>query len=179
MKDKVFGIGLGRTGTTSLNSALQILGYKSKHVNNIFGEKLLIYLKKIDAATDSPVAQIFLKLDEEYPNSKFIFTERNLDEWILSWVRHDEYILKTYGKSQVVDRLRKQIFGRTDFDKNTWLSVYIEHENNVKKYFQNKNNLLVWNINANPEWNLLCNFLDKEKPNIDFPHENKSNYPQY
>ena len=42
-KDNVYGIGLSRTGTTSLTSALKKLGYTSKHYPSYFLDKFFKY----------------------------------------------------------------------------------------------------------------------------------------
>ena len=59
---KIFGIGLGKTGTTSLARALNILGYKTNHYPNPdkmlkrdFEELLMTY----DALSDNPVAAVY------------------------------------------------------------------------------------------------------------------------
>ncbi len=67
MRNKVFGIGLSKTGTKSLVKALKILGYKSVHY-----PRNLNVLKNYDAAADISVAHAFKELDKKYPKSKFI-----------------------------------------------------------------------------------------------------------
>ena len=88
---KIFGLGLSKTGTTSLAHALDILGYK---VRDCLG--ITIYrkgqissidrtaLKNYDALTDTPIPSFYRELDIEFPNSKFILTVRELDAWLNS-----------------------------------------------------------------------------------------------
>ncbi|NIQ13131.1 MAG: hypothetical protein GTO02_01590, partial [Candidatus Dadabacteria bacterium] len=79
---KIFGIGLSRTGTTSLNKALEILGYKSIHWpsnNQILtdicdGRFKWDILQTYDALTDIHGAAFYREFDKEYLNSKFILT---------------------------------------------------------------------------------------------------------
>ena len=56
---KIFGVGLPKTGTTSLSEALRILGYTSIHYPTSFDQ-----IKEFDSATDSFVAINYKKLDK-------------------------------------------------------------------------------------------------------------------
>jgi len=84
-KVKIFGIGLPRTGTTSLHNALKSLGIKSKHfpfkLYTSFDDKLL---GDYDLFVDSPIQLIYKLLDDKFPESKFILTTRSLDSWLES-----------------------------------------------------------------------------------------------
>jgi Sulfotransferase domain/UDP-glucoronosyl and UDP-glucosyl transferase len=85
---KVFGIGLSRTGTSSLTQALNILGYKAIHFphDNVTRAELyrffasgsgrlsLSLLQEADAITDTPACCVYKALDQGYPGSKFILT---------------------------------------------------------------------------------------------------------
>ena len=79
---KVFGIGFHKTGTSSLGTALEVLGYrvcsakmylvKQLEKNNV--EPALELAEQYDAFQDFPWPLIFKEPDEQYPNSKFILT---------------------------------------------------------------------------------------------------------
>jgi hypothetical protein len=93
---KIFGIGLNRTGTTSLAKALSMLGYKAKHWNDtihmidyIDGHWKIDYgqFDKFDAFVDTPVTRIYKELDKHYLGSKFILTTREMNSWLLSNIR--------------------------------------------------------------------------------------------
>ena len=75
---KVFGIGLSKTGTTSLSAALAILGYRSKHFPK--DEDFARY----DAFSDITVAMKFKTLDRFFPGSQFIYTVRDEPAWLAS-----------------------------------------------------------------------------------------------
>ncbi|GJJ10955.1 hypothetical protein Clacol_005184 [Clathrus columnatus] len=100
---KVFGVGLGRTGTLSLCIALEKLGfgpcYHPLHVPRDQGrwvewakvmegqtdpEFIDSILKGFNSAVDSPVALVADTLYKTYPDAKFILTTRDLDKWIES-----------------------------------------------------------------------------------------------
>ena len=82
MGNKVIAVGLGHTGTRSLNQALIMLGIPAKHwphdretyhelANGVYR---LSILEKYDAVTDVTLAPFYAQLDQEYPGSKFILT---------------------------------------------------------------------------------------------------------
>jgi len=78
---KIFGIGLPKTGTTSLTIALEMLGYTSRHSPmecfTLHHGELSVNQKKIDkydALTDLPIPHFYPELDICFPNSKFILT---------------------------------------------------------------------------------------------------------
>src|SRR5205807_261378 len=90
-KAKIFGIGLSKTGTTSLANALQILGYNTKDnmgvVKYAAGDLSSVDLDIVDAfdaVTDTPVPSFYRELDARYPGSKFILTVRDSDGWLKS-----------------------------------------------------------------------------------------------
>ncbi len=90
MGNKVIAVGLGHTGTRSLNQALIMLGIPAKHwphdretyhelANGVYR---LSILEKYDAVTDVTLAPFYAQLDQEYPGSKFILTVRDKKEWL-------------------------------------------------------------------------------------------------
>ena len=105
-QDKVFCIGLNKTGTTSLHRALTILGYNSVHAktkdginikttikqNFRQGNDILTSLEKYDAFSDWDLDDsshlIFKEFYNQYPNSKFILNTRNMDSWLDSREKH-------------------------------------------------------------------------------------------
>ena len=91
-KEKVFGIGLGRTGTTSLHHALLHLGYSSAHWQNRSTRLLLDYedYYAFDAATDITVSANFEALFFAFSRAKFIYTIRSLYSWVKSVSAHYE-----------------------------------------------------------------------------------------
>jgi hypothetical protein len=80
----VWGIGLTRTGTKSLNMALEQLGYQSVHWPTT---RQLLY-DEITAAADESVAVVYKYLDFRRPGSKFVLTERDEESWLRSTAAH-------------------------------------------------------------------------------------------
>lgn len=63
--NKIFCIGLSKTGTVSLNHALNILGIKAKHYPAI-NAAMYVDIEKHDAISDTPVAGVYKILDKKY-----------------------------------------------------------------------------------------------------------------
>ena len=96
MKQKVFIIGFQKTGTTSLDLALQRLGYRVLGVDKnllkcpnkeALHHYILKTLEEYDAVQDMPWPLYFMDLYELYPNAKFILTRRTADDWYKSVVK--------------------------------------------------------------------------------------------
>jgi hypothetical protein len=168
---KIFGIGLAKTGTTSLNAALRILGYSA--IDYPLG---LRGVEEHDAATDMPIADRFEFLDRKYPGSRFIYTVRRRDEWIRSCKRH--WSMWHDGgrdmRPEVVELLIR-LYGTIDFNAKLFTYAYDRHEKRVLSYFEGREkDVLVIDIcSGESGWGPLCSFLEKEIPDSAFPHTNK------
>lgn len=179
---KVFGIGLARTGTTSLHLALQILGYRSVHFPSFNMRwvkagilKLRNGYRTYDAMSDAPVALLYKRLDREYPGSKFILTVRaDREKWLDSVQNH-----KNFKPGNQIPRhlqlLHKRLYGYPFFDRNSYRQAYVDHFKDVMSYFQNRpDDLLLMDITEGDSWEILCRFLGKPDPEQPFPHVNSS-----
>lgn len=175
---KIFGIGLNRTGTTSLSEALNLLGYQAKHWNDtihmidyVDGQWEIDYdqFNKFDAFVDTPIARTYKVLDQHYPGSKFILTTRGINSWLESCKRHfaAKKLKKRSKKNKI---LNKEIYGVDVFDKKQFIKIYFKHFDNVKEYFKNrKNDLLIIDICRGEGWDELCSFLNEPIPQELFP----------
>ena len=171
MYNKIFGVGLGRTGTSSLTIALRELGY------NIFHQAKISFLPELkelidinDGGTDAPVAYAYKELDKMYPNSKWILTTRRIEqwlksiEWIMSWVKTSENDLK----------LRALLYGDRKFNREKFIKAYRKHHRETLEYFKDRDDFLIMDIEKSDfNWKKLCTFLEKPIPDIPFPHEFK------
>ena len=83
---KVFCIGLSRTGTTSLHHILLDLGLKSVHFCDFINHEDPDFnrCREFDAFGDTPIPLLYKELDLKYPNSKFIITIRQKEDWLKS-----------------------------------------------------------------------------------------------
>ena len=182
MREKVFGIGLSRTGTTSLTEALRALGYKAVHCPlsivafNGNGLKLnTAIVEQFDAFTDSPVARVYRELDQAYPGSKFILTTRPLDNWMHSMRRmRASFALLTLLPK--VRQLAQDLGGTASFgDERALANGFLTHNRSVREYFGSRigKDLLVLDVSAANAWGRLCGFLGHEAAPREFPHYNR------
>jgi len=169
---KIFGIGLSRTGTLSLATALRELGYKVSHYPKPpLIPKLIKVLENYDCACDTPIAIAYKELDKIFPNSKFILTTRSLESWINSCRNFKHFRVKLSSDQKTV---RLLLYNHNGFHEGKFRRSYIRHHREVKKYFKDRNDLLVMDFTKGDEWKKLCEFLGKEIPNKMFPHKHKS-----
>ena len=129
---KVFGIGLSKTGTTSLNDALNLLGIPSIHFPHdaqtfdelARGEYRLSVLNEYQGVTDTPVAPFFAQLDKVWPNSKFILTTREKSSWLRSAEAHWRGLmvgrrLKDPQFGAYIDFISAAVYGCIYFNTNS------------------------------------------------------------
>jgi hypothetical protein len=183
---KVFGLGLSKTGTTSLAAALNILGIKTIHFPDdettyrelSSGEYRLSILNEYDGAVDTPIAPYYAQLDRIYPGSKFILTIRDKNSWLRSAESHWKRITEEKRRKGELNKFREfihaVIYGTIDFNPDRFSWVYDTHERNVRQYFADRpDDLLILDICGGDSWEKLCGFLDLEVPQIPFPDENR------
>jgi hypothetical protein len=182
VREKVFGIGLSRTGTTSLTEALRALGYRAVHCPlsivafNGSGLKLNpAIVEQFDAFTDSPVARVYRELDQAYPGSKFILTTRPLDKWMNSMrrMRPSFTLLSVLPK---VRQLARDLGGTASFgDESALANSFLNHNRSVREYFGSRigKDLLVLDVSAVDAWDGLCSFLGHNAARRAFPHYNR------
>jgi len=172
----IFGIGLSKTGTTSLFAALDQLGYRAATFRHFRGLGLddwfegnfdTDYLAEYDAATDLPLAVLYPQLDRRYPGSKFILTVREISSWLASAKKH----FTQEPRSRFGRDVRLATYGIVGFHEERFRNVYETHYRNVVSYFSDRpDDLLILDIVAGEGWEKLCAFLGKESPIGAFPH---------
>jgi hypothetical protein len=123
---------------------------------------------ELEGATDEPVAVMYKYLDFVHPNSLFILTERDEDEWIEStaahrkrhfqrrkpasdspfnrpdsnWIRGEAATV--LGYSRLRDRTVERIFTQTalydtvEFDEQKFRQGYHRHHQEITRYFANR-----------------------------------------
>ena len=172
---KIFCIGFQKTGTTSMGSALDILGYRvagdigmmDRDIAQKVITKACHIVPNYDAFKDNPWPIIFKDLDKLFPNSKFILTVREPSSWIESVVRH-------FGSREIP--MRKWIYGVGSplGNEEVYLRRYSEHNSDVLNWFaQRPGDLLVMNLSLGDNWEKLCPFLGREILSQPFPYLNK------
>lgn len=188
---RVFGIGVQRTGTTSLHEAFKMLGFDSLHWGT--GEAPLIWyemnalgrsktLEQWYALCDFPIPLLYQKLDKAYPGSKFVLTIRNESDWLESvrklWdykTNPHRYLWEIYPISH---QLHTAFYGQKEFDAAKFVARYRQHNAEVLEYFSGRpDDLLILDMDR-PRGKLaaLCKFLDMPSPTTDglYPRANRS-----
>ena len=171
--NKIFGIGIGKTGTTSLAEALKILGFQG--ADHPYPELLQAFmLDALDFGTDLPFSTRFKEMDKLFPDSKFIMTVRtDINEWITSVENQHKKWPNEKMKQWALD-YRQEMYGGLYFDRMNQFETRAAHETEIISYFRKRpNDLLIMNIFEGDGWNELCSFLDVPIPDVPFPHLNK------
>lgn len=164
---KVFGIGLSRTGTSTLTRALEILGLRPIHYPTSIDQ-----VRAHGAAADLPVAGSFERLDALFPRSRFIYTFRPLDAWLESCKMHfsrDRAIASAFAIR------RFALYGCVDYDRDAFVRAYAAHEERVRAYFKDRpEDLLSIDLTMpGDHWQALCAFLGRPRPATEFPWLNR------
>ncbi len=175
-REKVFGVGLSRTGTKSLTSALDILGYTVAHYPTdeitfhelVTGQYRLSTLGAcgFDGLTDIIGAGFYAQLDSAFPGSKFILTLRDKEAWLDAMERHwhekpvySEQPEET-AKLKMRRFLRAAVYGTYTFSRERLAYVYDRHHEAVLHYFRHRpDDLLLLNLFEGEGWDKLCPFL--------------------
>ena len=175
---KVIGIGFHKTGTTTLDMALRILGYKVLGNRTDLAKKLLDddieeafeLVEGYDAFQDNPWPLLYKEFDKRYKGCKFILTLREEEKWIKSVVNH-------FGEKHT--EMRRWIYGvgYPKGNESIYLDRYRLHNREVMEYFKNrKEDFIILSWEKGDGWDELCSFLNKPIPKKSFPHANKGYY---
>jgi hypothetical protein len=181
-RTKIFGIGLSRTGTMSLTSALQMLGIETQHYPNDVqtqdelkrGCYDLSVLNTVRALTDITVAPFYAQLDRLFPDSRFILTTRPTDDWLASVENHFRTYVE-HRREPFDDFVFASVYGTLHFSAERFRYVKELHEENVKRYFASQpEKLLVLDLSRDPGWDAVCAFLGLSVPDEPFPRLNQA-----
>ncbi len=176
-KGKILGIGLQRTGTTSLYHALLQLGVNAApHSIPLYYNIEDKILSEYDAFMDNPIPLIYQKIDSQLSNCKFILTTRDLSDWLKSvqWLFEQELPCLSKELQKVGNEIHQEFYGTTCFSKSIFEKRWQEYHQEVSSYFQSrKDDLLIIDFKQPGVWERLCNFLKLPVPNAGFPHLNK------
>lgn len=181
---KIFGIGLNKTGTTTLNRCGKILGYRTTSCNRDLLKDYALkndftqierVANQFDLFEDWPWALIYKELDLIFPRSKFILTVRKDEHtWINSLKNHSM-------KTRPTRHCRKFAYGFNypHRHEQEHLDFYKRHNDNVRDYFKNRPEDFLEICWENGDgFEKLCNFLGKDIPDVPLPHANKGIHNQ-
>lgn len=176
--NKIFVIGLPRTGTTSLCVACLDLGFKVAHTaytNFAFKEAKVL--------ADTPIYTKYPVLDSRYPGAKFIYLQRAQEHWVPSIQKllnrmYKNVVRADGGFNPYIKACFQEVFSPFTLeninDPDFLWGCYQKHEALVNKYFAQRNNdLLKINISDPSAWQSLITFLHKDGHQGEFQHFNK------
>ena len=178
--NKIFGVGMFKTGTTTLGVALMELGFScyngpwknpeefpydpwnlNPEIYTANKQSLIQKVEKFDAFQDYPFMYAYEALDEWFPNSKFILTTRDPESLAVSdrkmWIRQELAVESEIpSPSQFIER-------------------YENHYNAVTTYFKSRpEDLLEVSWFDGDSWEKLCEFLEVPVPLKPFPVANSA-----
>ena len=174
---KIVGVGLNKTGTTTLGTCLRHWGKNHvgfckegfEHWVNHEYDDLFRIVDTHDSFEDWPWSMVYKEIDVRHPHSKFILTRRkNPQVWFKSLCKHAE----RKGPS---DR-RLKIYGHDmpHHHEAEHVDFYNRHLHTIRSYFAERPlDLLEVCWEEGDGWSELASFLDLSAPNIPFPHANR------
>ncbi|MFJ5266734.1 sulfotransferase family protein [Streptomyces sp. NPDC088387] len=194
---KIFGAGFGRTGTLSLKTALERLGYgPCHHMLALFDDPRNIRLWQAAAqgepvdwtqvyqgccsSVDWPGAAFWREITTAFPQAKVILTQRDPEAWYASAessihaaavapLPADADPVFAQLRQMSLDVVWNGVFEGRFTDKRHALRVYEDHLAAVKAEIS-PDRLLVFEVAQG--WEPLCAFLGVPVPDEPFPRAN-------
>lgn len=194
---EIIGAGFGRTGTTSLKTALEELGFGPCHyMLGLFDDPAQIPMWRRAARGDAmdwskvfagyrssvdwPSARFWRELAAHFPNAKVILTVRDPESWYVSAlssiyaaavapVPDDADPLFVGMRDMSLEVVWDGQFGGRFVDRAHAIRVFEEHNAAVMREIPPER-LLTFDVSAG--WAPLCGFLGVPVPDEPFPHSN-------
>jgi len=203
-RGKIFVIGLNKTGTTSIQFALQELGVlvaPQAPFERLFEDwrhrrfdRIVALCRHYEAFQDIPfcLPYLYQALDQAFPEARFILSVRNsAEEWHASLERFHRQALFggqqatwelieqcAYGYPGFILDEAKDFFRWQDhglYDKKRCVDIYEAHSANAIEYFRyDEKKLLVLNVAEEDAYQRLCAFLGQAPVRAEFPKLNTS-----
>ena len=190
---KVIGSGLGRTGTKSLQTALNWLGFgPCHHMVEVFAhpESMALWIEagagradwdaifaNYQSMVDYPGAAYWRELAAWYPNAKVIHTIRDPDQWFESTqatiFAPDGPAARAISSDGAPGAAFFKSFTaafRAHLHDRAFLTDYFRRHSEEVKAAIPAERLLIYE--AGQGWQPLCNFLGVSSPDEPYPSEN-------
>lgn len=186
---KVVGSGLGRTGTKSLQTALNMLGFgPCHHMVEVFmhPESVPLWVEagagradwdKIfagyGAMVDYPGAFYWRELAAHYPDAKVLHTERDPDQWFDST---QSTIFAPGSPTSATEGPMGAFFGsflrgiREHLHDREFMTAHFRRHNEEVRRTIPPERLLIYEVGQG--WPPLCKFLGVPIPDAPYPSEN-------
>jgi hypothetical protein len=190
----VIGAGVGRTGTYSLKLAINQLGLGPCHHMDEVLHNMPVHVPLWSAAAsgradwskiysgyksavDWPTACFFRELTREFPEAKFVLTQRDPERWADSFGATIYKLLAGKNEAPVEMQawleMASQVIAKTGFplglDRDELVCAFKSHNDAVREAIP-ANRLLVYEVKQG--WAPLCNFLGVPVPDTEFPRTN-------
>ena len=193
----IIGPGFGRTGTLSLKTALEQLGFgPCHHMEEPFGHpgqvahwQAIAAGRPVDwnavfagyvAQVDWPGAHVWRELAEAFPHAKVVLSMRPEESW---WKSYSQTIGKFFAHRHALpmpphvaamaeaaaELIVEQTFSGHALDREVALAAYRKREQDVRAAIAPER-LLVFDVAQG--WEPLCAFLGVPVPEGPFPHRN-------
>lgn len=188
----VFGLGLSKTGTTSLHSALEELGYVDQEGQPALWDEVVDQDASLDfwdprvplnqtglvrrlrrffqatdrprSATDFPVPLFYDELLAAFPDALFVLTTRNVTEWYASARRQ----MPSPARNPYNVRNRLAAYSEGKAHPHMFPKRYVQHNKAVLRAIPCCQ-LLVTSLVDGDGWAKLAPFLGRAPPQADFP----------
>ncbi len=186
---KVFVIGLSRTGTTSLNAALNALGWRSYHFSRhlvrfeseLAGASPVPKLNPAGAAafdgfSDISVDLVFEELASAYPEARFVYSTRKAELWgpaMFQFVQQHRWLFQRHS---VANRFFATLYGSSwaSLSAEEYTQFYHAYDRRVRAFFATRaNRLLELDVSSTNPWGRLFEFLGLSPDSVPctpFPH---------
>jgi len=192
MSLKVVGSGLGRTGTKSMQSALNMLGVgPCHHMVEVFAhpESMQLWVdasegrpdwdlifKDYQSMVDYPGAAYWRQIADYFPNAKVLHTVRDPDQWFDS----TQATIFAPGSAplQSGESTRERFFNsfvgplRAHLADRAYMTDHFRRHTEAVKAAIPPERLLVFEVGEG--WDRLCKFLDVPVPTEPYPSENST-----
>lgn len=193
---RVISVGVGRTGTFTMKTALEQLGLgRCHHMEEVdatsprdVGLWMAAAQGKADwsvnysgfsAAADWPTAAFSRELFAAFPNAKFILTVRETESWYKSFSETIYPLIeaepKTPEEMRPFLRMVSAVVHKTGFripsSKEEIIAAYERHNRSVQELIP-ASSLLVFNVRQG--WEPLCRYLGVNVPDTEFPKTNNT-----
>lgn len=188
---QIIGAGLGRTGTLTLKTALEQLGFAPcHHMVEVFANPAQVpfwlraakreavdweeVFRDYRASVDWPSAHFYAALAARYPDAKVILTRRDPHRWFESMSDTILKAMRARGDGPAPDDhpmrfadiiIAERTFGR-DFSEANVIAAFERHNAEVQRIIPS-DRLLVFE--AAQGWDPLCDLLGVAAPDVPFP----------
>jgi hypothetical protein len=179
---KVFGLGVSRTGTTSLDRALRALGYRVRGYDQDLLAKwragdaaaVMAAIEEYDAFQDWPYPLAYREIMDKYGASAlYILTVRRTPEaWLQSYIAHSDH----KGPERTPFRILAYGYPQPRGYEAEHIAFYEAHNAAVRAAIAERDlgacfAELCWETGDG--WKELCALTGDKPPRTPFPHKNR------